>query len=261
MSSVLMEEMSWTEIEERLKKGFKTVILPVGAIEQQGPHLSILADTIAYGYGIGKRVAKKLGNALVAPCVQPGCSDHHMEFSGTISVRAETLRELVRDYCRSLAYHGFENIVIIVAHGGNTAPILTLVPELVQEFKEKYPKTRIIPFANPWTERYVPREKFGDLWIGVGMEEGGFHGALACTSLMLVERPDLVNMEKAVKEMPEKVPSEQDFLSMLYAQRGKRFSKSGVQGDPLRASKEYGERLFDIISDNIIKDLREYWRL
>jgi creatinine amidohydrolase len=110
MVKIRISEMSWVDIQKALDGGFCTVVFGVGADERHGPHLptstdSLIAEALAY------KVAVKLGGALQAPSINVGYSEHHMAFPGTISLRPETLKSLIRDYCVSLAKHGFKNII------------------------------------------------------------------------------------------------------------------------------------------------------
>lgn len=124
METIRIEEMTWPMVKRALEEGYKTVIVPVGSIEQHGPHLPIGTDAY-FGDCLGLRVAEKLGKTLVAPTLRPGCSEYHMDFPGTITLSTETLMHVLRDVCVSLDRHGFENILLLPTHGGNFAPVLT----------------------------------------------------------------------------------------------------------------------------------------
>src|SRR5215472_11812031 len=82
--TVLTEEMSWTEIRDAISSGKKTVLLVVGSVEQHGPHLPTITDSLVGKY-VAQEAAIKLGNALVAPVMQPGLAEHRLGFPGTIS--------------------------------------------------------------------------------------------------------------------------------------------------------------------------------
>jgi creatinine amidohydrolase len=118
MRTKKLSEMTWRMVEEAIDQGYRTVIMAVGSIEQHGHHLPLSTDE-HLGDCLSEKLAEKLGDALIAPTIRPGCSSHHLPFSGTMSVRHETLIEYLKDICRSLDHHGFDNIVIIPSHGGN----------------------------------------------------------------------------------------------------------------------------------------------
>jgi len=132
---ILLERLTWPEIQEALKEGYDTVVLFAGSIEQHGPHLPLCTDTVL-GYELAERVARKMGKALVAPVIRPGLSEHHMAFKGTITLSRETFQSTVRDYVKSLARHGFKRLAITFSHGGNAGALNEILPQLANEFPE-----------------------------------------------------------------------------------------------------------------------------
>jgi creatinine amidohydrolase len=78
---VRLAEITWPEVETALDEGRRTAVVTVGSIEQHGPHLPLSTDTL-YGDELAARIATRLGDALAAPAIRPGCSGHHMAFPG-----------------------------------------------------------------------------------------------------------------------------------------------------------------------------------
>ncbi len=115
-------EMTRPEVEQAIASGIDTVIVPFGSTEQHGLHLPLGTDAIL-GEALGDRVARSLGNALLAPGLPIGCSEHHMDFAGSMTLSQETFIQVVADLCRSLAHHGFKHIALIPTHGGNFAHV------------------------------------------------------------------------------------------------------------------------------------------
>src|SRR5580704_8078517 len=124
LDSVWIEELTWMEVRDALRAGKTTVIIPTGGVEQNGPYLA----TGKHNYilrATAEAIARKLGNALVAPIVafvpegniDPPTS--HMKYPGTISLTEETYERLLTDICACFRTHGFENIVLIGDSGGN----------------------------------------------------------------------------------------------------------------------------------------------
>ena len=120
--SVRLEELTWPDVESALQNGTRTAIVAVGSIEQHGPHLPLGMDTFDADE-LACRIARDLGDALAAPAIRPGCSGHHMEFPGTITVPPETLMDIIRTYCRSLDEHGFEYVASPLT--AETSPLST----------------------------------------------------------------------------------------------------------------------------------------
>jgi creatinine amidohydrolase/Fe(II)-dependent formamide hydrolase-like protein len=106
------------EIAEAAREG-AVVIVPMGAIEQHGPHLPLNTD-IYDALAIAQRAAELVEEfpVLVAPPIWWGLSNEHMDLPGTINVRLETLTAVVSDVCHSIHAHGFDKIVLLSGHGG-----------------------------------------------------------------------------------------------------------------------------------------------
>ena len=130
--TVLMEEMTWREIEQALQDGKDTAILVAASTEQHGPHLPTATDTII-GYALAEAVAVKMENALVAPVVRPALSRHHMDFPGTITLRMNTFVKVLEEYCFSIQKQGFKNIILFVSHGGNADALKAFVPSIAKK--------------------------------------------------------------------------------------------------------------------------------
>ena len=118
MKTIRLEDMNWPDIKKAIANGYKTVVVGIGATEQHGPHLPLKTDAVI-GEMLAYEVAKGLGNALQAPTIRVGCSEHHLSFPGTISLHASTLKSIIIDYVESLKRHGFETVVLLPSHGGN----------------------------------------------------------------------------------------------------------------------------------------------
>ncbi len=124
LDTVFLEEMTWMEVRDAVRGGKTTVLVPTGGIEQNGPYLAtgkhnyILRATM-------EAIARRLGNALVAPIVPfvpEGNIDPpsgHMMYPGTISVTEDTFERLLIDLCASLRVSGFRNIVLLGDSAGN----------------------------------------------------------------------------------------------------------------------------------------------
>src|SRR3954451_24695386 len=110
--SLDMTRLTSYEIAYAIASGMTTAVVALGAQEQHGKHLPMATDSI-WGAYLADAVARKLGNALVAPVVSVGFSPEHMSFKGTITLKAETWGAVVDDYLSSLEHHGFTTIVLI----------------------------------------------------------------------------------------------------------------------------------------------------
>ena len=121
--SVFLEEHTWLELRAAIEGGRTTVLIPVGGTEQNGPHIA-LGKHNARVKELSRRIAERLGNALVAPVVAyvpEGAIDPptgHMRFPGTITIAPETFEKTLESAARSLLRHGFKHVVLLGDHGG-----------------------------------------------------------------------------------------------------------------------------------------------
>ncbi len=114
----LLEEMAWPEAKEALSAA-QVGLVPVGSLEQHGPHLAMAADAVS-AYEFCKLVAQAVfPQAIVTAAIPFGVSDHHMAFPGTVSIRTQTLISLAQDVGLSLKHHGLSHVVFVNGHGGN----------------------------------------------------------------------------------------------------------------------------------------------
>src|SRR5437867_4451694 len=125
-----MEDMTWVELKDRVA-GCKIVIIPVGSTEQHGMHLPVktdvfIADQIAR-YAAEKVSEEEGVKVTVAPAIPFGTSAEHWKFPATISLKPETQLQLLKEICFSLVRSGFDKIVILNGHGGNTVLTTVLV--------------------------------------------------------------------------------------------------------------------------------------
>ncbi|WP_227375802.1 creatininase family protein [Haladaptatus halobius] len=234
-TSVLLEEHSWPEVETALEGGTRTAIVAVGSVEQHGPHLPLIMDTLA-GDELARRIAEELGDALAAPTIRPGCSGHHMEFPGTITIPPETLMDLIRSYCRSLDEHGFEHIVLVPTHGGNFAPVNTAAPEIAHEID-----ANVIALANLDEHMALMNEGLRD--ADVEYEEPVIHAGAAETAIVLAVDEGLVRTDELEVGREGEIST-----ARLLSEGFKTITRNGVLGDPREATPEAGEAILQKVT-------------
>jgi creatinine amidohydrolase len=118
---------TWSEIEAYLAKS-KAVLIPIGSTEQHGPNGLLGTDAICAEF-IGRRAGEEAG-FLVAPTFNVGQAQHHMAFTGTITLRPSTMIAAMIDWAQSLAHHGFERLYWLNGHGGNIATVNAAFSEI-----------------------------------------------------------------------------------------------------------------------------------
>lgn len=228
-NSVYMENMTWMEVRDKLAGGASTAIIPTGGIEQNGPHMVIGKHNTIVHYTAGE-IAKRLGNALVAPVVayvpegriEP--PEGHMQFAGTMSVSPETFAMVLEDAARSLKQHGFRLICFIGDHGGNQDVQRRVADKLNSEWASS--GVRVLQVSD-----YYSTENGQDRWvqtIGVKVPNPSAHAGFADTSeLMAIDAPGVYN-------------------DKLGARTEKDYRATGAMGDSSRASANYGRRLLSL---------------
>jgi creatinine amidohydrolase len=247
MARIQISEMSWVDVQEALDRGFRTVVFAVGSNEQHGPHLPTSTDSLI-GEVLANKVAEKLGNALQAPSVNVGCSQHHMALPGTISLKPETLKSIVRDYCFSLAKHGFKNIIIFPSHGGN----FDAIRDVVNELNQSLGKVNVAAYTDLKGLLRLLAEF--SLKHGIPPDKSGAHAGESETSMVLAIRGDLVNMERAEEGF---VGNFEDKIDLVLSQGIKALTQNGVLGDPRKAEAGKGEEYLELWAEKMVDFVRK----
>jgi creatinine amidohydrolase len=241
--SVRLAERSWTDVERALDDGVGTAIVGVGAIEQHGPHLPMNMDTIDADE-TARRIAAELGDALAAPSIRPGCSEHHIAFPGTISLREETLRAVVEDYCKSLDSHGFEHVVLVPTHGGNFEPVDAAIADIAEDLE-----ANLIALTD--LDRHMELLNAGLASAGVDYHEPVIHAGAAETSMVLATEPDLVRTDRLDVGLEGEISTDR-----LLEEGFDSIAPNGVLGDPRKATAAAGEAIFELVTDAYVEEIR-----
>ena len=215
------------DLRKRIKKKKQIAIIPVGSIEQHGPHLPISTDSDIVTE-IAFRLSEKI-NGLLLPTISYGISDEHFPFFN-LSVKKSTLSKILEDLCESLIKNGISRILIINGHYGNL--------DSLRGFEKKNSRRKIKIFSY-W--KYMSRE-FD-------------HAGNVETSMMLAISKN-VNMKKAKKGFDTEGMSKQE-ISRINKLAQKSFPKvtgNGVWGDPTKSSAKLGREIIKEVVDNLAKE-------
>ena len=116
------EDLTWPEMNDAVEAGLIPV-LPVGTMEQHGPHLPVKMDRWT-ATAVAKTAAEQhQDRLLLMPAVAYGYTTHVMDFPGSVTIHHETFIRYIVDILKSLAYHGFSRIIVINGHGSNIPPL------------------------------------------------------------------------------------------------------------------------------------------
>ncbi len=226
------------------------VLIPVGSMEQHGPHLPVEVDS-ALGEAVAIRIAETAaarGQQIVTlPPVWTGLSEHHMSFGGTITLELATMAALIGDVCRSLVRHGFRRLALLNSHGGNENALRSIADDLSPKLG-----VAIVEFCY-WHAAAAP--------IAAILETQGalLHACEAETSMMLALRSDLVAMDRLTHDNhPPAVELEDVVGTGMYRWRALASrTASGVIGNPEAASAEKGARLIAAIAEDVAGKLAD----
>ena len=235
--TVFLEELTWTEVRDAIKAGKTTIIFPTGGTEQNGPHMVLGKHNFRVNY-LAEQIARRLGNALVAPVlayvpegdVNPPTG--HMRFPGSISLPAEHFMKVAEYAARSFKVNGFKDIVLIGDSTPNLKPLATVAALLNKEWKGSGVR---VHFA----ERYFHGHGF-DEWLksqGVTREEIGTHAGISDTSTLMAINPKWIRMDKLAQGGDPKV--------------------TGVSGNPTRSSVAYGKMGLELTINAAVAQIRE----
>jgi creatinine amidohydrolase/Fe(II)-dependent formamide hydrolase-like protein len=221
--SVQMEDLTWTELRDRITAGATTALVPIGGTEQNGPHMTLGKHNVRVKL-LAARIAERLGNAVVAPViayVPDGVIEppsQHMRYSGTISIPESAFESTLEAAARSLRRHGLRDIVFLGDHGGYRASLDRVAARLNREWGTAARVHSLPEYYRAAQEDFAAALKAR----GFSGDEIGLHAGLADTALMLALDPSQVRMEVA-------------------AARPRGALQDGVAGDPRRATSALGQ--------------------
>ena len=243
----MKDQIYWEQLRSPQLKSLADVnaivVVPVGSMEQQGPHLPVKVDALL-ATEVARRAALKVQThqpILVTPTVWCGLAEHHMDFCGTLTLDFETFHALLRNLCRSIRHHGFRRIFLLNGHGGNIAALNVICSELVRELEG----LRVVS-GTYWTLPEVA-EKFAEI---LEVQQNVRHAGEAETSMMLALEPELVdqsilNQADGTPEIPFYGSGVSRWVSF------KEVSANGVIGSPSVATAAKGELLLEVASEGI----------
>jgi creatinine amidohydrolase len=220
-------EMSWTEFEATTKeKDF--VFLPIGAIEQHGPHLPMGTDVIIGEY-LCEKLAHATGGVLLHSLAYTPSFSLRL-YPGTVRVTDETFASTIVEIANALYQHGIKFIYAFIAHLGAVDACKAAERELLLHSQARLIRL-VLPGYNEAIERYCTSERWHATYV---------HAEEFETSMILAIRPELVDMKKAVREYPKRDP-----LFGPISMPWNTFCESGVIGDATVATAETGRKILE----------------
>jgi creatinine amidohydrolase len=221
-----LADLTW---EQAAGLAGRVLVVPIGAVEQHGPHLPLTTD-IEIAIALGKRVEDELPDTVVlAPAIPFGASGEHQDFAGTLSIGQAAAEHLVLELGRS-ATCTWPRVLILSTHGGNAGPLNRAVSELRAEGRD------VRFWAPAW--------------------DGDAHAGFTETSVMLALRPSSVDLLAARSGATAPLS---ELMPRLIREGVAAVSANGVLGDPAEASQTAGERLLLEAATSLVR-LIDDWR-
>ena len=231
------EDLTGPQVQEALSPS-SILLLPIGAIEQHGPHLPLSVDAVI-AHETATAVVAECGDELDVwqlPTMSVSKSNEHAWSPGTLYLSPETMLAVLRDLGRAVASTGVERLVLLNAHGGNTTHLGTALRELRLEFGLK--TFLMHPSLPPAYGGSSTAEEMGM----------GIHGGRNETSVFMHLRPGQTDLTVAERRVPEALADNTHVRfggSVSFGWLSNDFHPDGYIGDPTGASPELGKQLFE----------------
>jgi len=228
-----LAELTWPEAEQALRRA-AVAILPVGSIEQHGPHLPLDTDA-AIAEALAARLADALGErAVLCPPVRYGLSEHHLAFAGTVTVGVSSYLAMLEDIVAGL---GLRRVLIVNGHAGNIDALRLVCRQARSEHGLLVAHLMWLQLARDEIRKWARSPRFG-------------HACEIETSIAMALMPDRVRMD-ALPE-PAELPSFEELSDppapmVDEPTRTHEWTRSGALGDPRQASREAGVAIVDVV--------------
>ncbi len=234
--SVFLEDLTWVEVRDAIAAGNKTIIIPTGGTEQNGPHMVLGKHNFLVKHKAGE-IARRLGDALVAPVlayVPEGRIDPptgHMTFPGTISLPEDVFGQVLEYAARSFRQHGFVDIALVGDSGGNQDGQKIVAERLNGQWAGTGVRVHHV------TAYYPGR---GDDWVvaqGVSAADVGRHAGIHDTASLMYLNPSMLRFDRM--------------------RPGMAGDGQGHDGDPSKATAEYGRQIVEMQIQDAVEQIRE----
>src|SRR5215211_3207675 len=244
MRGVRLAELTWPEAVEAVTR-CPIALLPVGAgTKEHGPHLPCGTDLF-----VVEELARRVLEAapvILLPALAYGYFPAFVDWPGSVSIRPQHFTGIVGDIVRSLARHGTRKFLILDGGVSTHPPLRTLSAELHQELGVHVAVSNILGLGH-------------EVESTIAEQESGGHADEIETSCMLVIRPDLVHMERAVKEIDPALPGTRgNDRVRKFSLGGKMLTSSGINGDATLATAAKGELMLAAMAQDIVDFLEAF---
>ena len=203
LDSVWMEELTWMEIRDAIKAGKTTGLILTGGVESNGPHLATGKHNFVLKV-MGEAIARKLGNALVAPIVtlEPGRPDGDRVAPGSVVLSAATYRAVLIDMANSMRGMGFTNVILMGDSGGNQGPMKEVAAALDEKHQGSGTRFHFIPEFYDYTSVQKLIQSSGikeQIELGASQGSDRIHEEYGIDALMALYDPKTIRIAERTR--------------------------------------------------------------
>ena len=203
LDSVWTEELTWMEVRDAIKGGKTTGLILTGGVESNGPHLATGKHNFVLKV-MGEAIARKLGNALVAPILtlEPGRPDGDRVAPGSVVLSAATYRAVLTDMATSLKGMGFTNVILMGDSGGNQTPMKEVAAALEEKYKGSGTRFYFIPEYYDYTsvQKLIKDNGIAEqIELGASQGSDRIHEEYGIDALMALYDPKTIRIDERTK--------------------------------------------------------------
>jgi len=200
LDSVWTEELTWMEVRDAIKAGKTTGVILTGGVESNGPHLATGKHNFILKV-MGEAIARKLGNALVAPILtlEPGRPDGDRVAPGSVVLSAATYRAVLTDMASSMRGMGFTTVILMGDSGGNQGPMKEVAAALDEKYQASGSRFYFIPeyYDYASVQKYLQSNGIPEkIEIGASQGSDGLHEEYGIDALMALYNPKTIRIDE-----------------------------------------------------------------
>ncbi len=232
---------TWTQVETYLKHK-KTLIIPIGSVEQHGPTGLIGTDYLT-AQAISEAVGSKT-NTLVAPPLCYGMALHHMAFPGSATLQPTTLIQVIKEVVDSFTQHGFQDFIFINGHGGNMAIVTSAFCDLKGLNDER--RFELINWWKIPDVQEYEKAHFGD--------QSGFHATIGEVATTMHTDPEAF---KDIENQSFEIERPEHDWPLSAKEFRETFPDGRMESNPGLATKQHGQKIFELTVDSISEQIQK----